>query len=294
VIGVHDLAAATARYAIGCGLTEIHPELRSSPNPSSIRLGRPELASGTVLRLVETDRPPSRPAGATGVLGPLGTGFTSSDILSVHARLSRHGVTFLSRPLELTPEPAEEAGPRRFEAFGQTPDGEFIVVVERRNAPTHYGTIDPSSLTSEPLHTSHIVDDLQTCRRFMEEVLDHRVLFTEVCSGEIFEALMSLPPGVSFRFQMLGPPKRDTGRIIFIEMDASQLAQRGDAVSHRGLVGLTYLVDDLDRRVARAVELGATIFDPTRDASDHHLGPGRRAILQPPFNLRLELFEPRE
>jgi hypothetical protein len=195
--------------------------------------------------------------------------------------------------LELSPEPAEEAGPRRFEAFGQAPDGEFIVVVERRNAPTPYGTIDPSSLTSEPLHTSHIVDDLDTCRRFMEEVLDHRVLFTEVCSGEIFEALMSLSPGASFRFQMLGPPNRDTGRIIFIEMGGSRPAPGGEALPNRGLIGLTYAADDLDRRLARAVGLGATVVEPARDASDHHLGQGRRATLQPPFNIRLELFEPR-
>jgi hypothetical protein len=290
---VRDLAAATARYAIGCGLTEILPEDLSSSAPGSILLGRPELESGAVLRLVETDGPPFRPAGATGALGPLGTGFTSSDIFSVHARLSGHGVSFLSRPLELTPEPAEEAGPRRFEAFGQAPDGEFIVLVERRNAPTPYGSIDPETLVSEPLHTSHIVDDLPGCRRFMEEVLDHGTLFSEVCSGEIFERLMGLPPGGSFRFQMLGPPTRVTGRIIFIEMDGSRPAQRRGAIPTRGLIGLTYTADDLDRRVARAAELGATVIEPASDMSDHHLGSGRRAILKPPFNLRLELFEPR-
>jgi hypothetical protein len=223
----------------------------------------------------------------------VGTGFTTSDIFGAHNRLSHHGVRFLSLPLELSPEPAEASGPRRFEAFGQTSDGEFVVLVERRHAPNPYGTIDQKTGVSEPLHTSHVVEDLGTCRVFMERVLDHRVLFTEICGGELFERLMALPPGSSFRFQMLGHPARETGRIIFIEMEGDR-PDPGVASpqSGSGLTGLTYTVDSLDRRVAAAVEIGVTVVQPPTPAPDHHLGPGRTATLLPPFDLGLELFEP--
>jgi predicted enzyme related to lactoylglutathione lyase len=202
---------------------------------------------------------------------------------------------FLSPPLELTPESTEEAGPRRFEVFGQTGDGEFAVLIERRRAPGPYGTIDPDSLVSEPLHTSHVVEDLAGCRRFMEEVLDHQVLFAEECRGPVFEELMALPPETSLRFQMLAHPEQETGRIIFIEIAGEQnggFAQVGPRKPRRGICALTYSCDKLEERVATAREIGATVLLPPTESGHQLMGPGRWAHLMPPFDLLLELWEP--
>ena len=298
-MGVQDLDASIRLYRDGCGLAHTGTATYSPPGSDgatgcldAARLGRPDVIGSAGIRLVRCPGPAGRSAGQTRLLGGLGTGFTTSDIHRLHLRLDGHGVRFLSPPLELSPEPGDEAGPRRFEAFSQTVDGEFIVLVERRRAPGPYGTIDPHSLLSEPLHTSHVVDDLDGCCRFMEEVLDHRVMFSEVCSGELFERLMAIEPGSSFRFRMLGHPERETGRIIFIEFDGEAREVKPD-VRHpqRGLFGLSYRCDDLDRRVEAAGSLGVGVLLSPGQASRRQPGDGRRAVLAAPFGILLELCQ---
>jgi catechol 2,3-dioxygenase-like lactoylglutathione lyase family enzyme len=304
-IGVAHLDDAVRFYRDGFGLA-VRDRKRRAPEEGSaawihagkletVALGRADVAGSSSLRLLESAGPPGRPPGETTSAGPLGTGFTTSDIHGVHQRLESLGMRFLSPPLELTPESTEEAGPRRFEVFGQTGDGEFAVLIERRRAPGPYGTIDPDSLLSEPLHTSHVVEDLARCRRFMEEVLDHQVLFAEECRGPVFEELMALPPDTSLRFQMLAQPDQETGRIIFIEIEGEQnrrTAQVDPRKPRRGICALTYSCDKLEERVATAHEIGATLLLPPTEGVRQSLGRGRWALLIPPFDLLLELWEP--
>ncbi len=297
MIGVQNLEASVRLYRDGCGLevfdrgTAGHDAVANgTPPPETVRLGRRDVPGAASLRLVTATGRPGRSAGCSGSLGPLGTGFTTGDIHRVHERLEGHGVRFLSPPLELSPDPGDDAGPRRFEAFSQTGDGEFVVLVERRRAPSPYGTIDPGSLLSEPVHTSHVVDDLDACCRFMERVLDHRVLFSERCAGETFERLMALDRGSTFRFRMLCHPDRETGRIIFIEFDGGErAASRRTQRPHRGLIGLTYTADDLDRRLDTARSLGAAVLPPPGRAAGRAAGSGPSATVVPPFNILLEL-----
>jgi catechol 2,3-dioxygenase-like lactoylglutathione lyase family enzyme len=305
LVGVADLDSAIRFYRDGFGLAVRERKRMAAEEGSAawihagkleaVSLGRADVAGSSTLRLLESTGPPGRSPGETTSAGPLGTGFTTTDIRDVHQRLESLGMRFLSPPLELTPELTDEAGPRRFEVFGQTGDGEFAVLIERRRAPGPYGTIDPASLLSEPLHTSHVVEDLERCRRFMEEVLDHRVLFAEECRGREFEDLMALPPGTSLRFQMLAHPQRETGRIIFIEI-ADERSQESGRVDprrpRRGICALTYSCDKLEDRVATAGELGATVLLPPTDEVHPFLGRGRWALLTPPFDLLLELWEP--
>lgn len=281
---------------------ETAPLVGTGRGSAAVLLGRPAVAGAARLRLVETSAPPSRPHGDTTALGPLGVGFTCRDIAAAHARLGATGVSFCSPPIELTPEPEEGeidlTGPRRFEAFGQAANGELVVLIERRNAPDAYGTLDDHWLTSEPLHTSHIVADLAAASRFMVEALEHRVIFRETCQGEDFERLMGLGPGAAFRFEMLQHPEHHTGRIIFIEYLEPAARKTIAAASAtglgRGIQSLRYDTSDLETTLAAVTEAGGELLLEPRDLASAVLGGGRVAVVGSPLGVRLELWQPNE
>ena len=137
----------------------------------------------------------------------------------MHARVASLGVRFLSPPLRLTPGSVGPTGPVRWETFGQAPDGELVVLIERLNAGQPYGAISDSIGTSAPLHASFVVTDLDACSRFMKELLLHETLIRDRGEGELFEQVMGTPPGTRFRFEMLQRPGAPAGRIIFIEFE---------------------------------------------------------------------------
>ncbi|MEJ2086623.1 MAG: hypothetical protein P8Y44_13270 [Acidobacteriota bacterium] len=233
-------------------------------------------------------------------IGPLGVGFTTQGIEQVQARARRAGVSFLSPPIELTPEPEGASGPRRFEVFGQTRDSEFVVLIERQNVDTAYGNISDAWHTSEPLHTSHVVRDLTAASRFMCTALDHEVIFREECVGSEFEQLMSVPANTRFRFEMLRHPDHSIGRIIFIEYETMQTRPNGSVTADarpvapraRGLVALRYDCSDLEAAVSRARLQGGTVARPITEVDSELLGTGRVATLESPVGLLIELWEP--
>lgn len=306
VVGVDDLKTGLQVYREGLGLTvlrqgDLDPETTSrlwgwSGGARAAILGRPDVADSVRVRLVAAHvesangQLAGRGADDTRTAGSLGIGFTTQGIGPVRDRVAAAGVRFLSEPVELTPEPDGPTGPQRFEVFGQAPCGEFIVLIERRNVPTPYGSLSAENPVSEPLHTSHVVTDLTHCSRFMSRVLGHEVLFREKCEGEEFDRLMAVNSGTRFWFEMLGHPDHPTGRIIFIEYEEVREGRQHSPPGH-GISGLAYTCDSIEATLARAAAAGVVSTAEPVDIDDPLLGRGRVVTLQPPWGSRLELWE---
>ncbi|MBX7183679.1 MAG: VOC family protein [Vicinamibacteria bacterium] len=302
-IGVRDLTARAALLESGLGLTVLRTGLMTSSVasrlfdahtiPRAALMGRPDVEGSPRIRLVEV-------LGAlhgrerVGAPGPLGTGFTTTGISKIHARLQGLGVRFLSDPLLLAP-PREEAipgappGPRRYEAFGRFADGDFVVLIERVGADTAYGTLTSDS--SEPLHASFVVTNLNASLHFMREVLEHETLLAESCSGPPFDELLGRPEGASFRFAMSHRPGFVTGRTIFMEFE-----KRLEPMTHTpglgpGICRLRYDTTDLHATLARVPGGGGSLVRGPASVDDPVLGQGLVAMVRSPFGVLIELWQ---
>jgi predicted enzyme related to lactoylglutathione lyase len=228
--------------------------------------------------------------------GPLGVGFTTLAIAGVHARLVGAGVAFASEPLRLTPEAAPAAGPVRYEAFGRGPDGDGVVLIERLNTPTPYGTLSAGLDVSEPLHVSIVVEHLEASSLLLRSALGHATVFAERCEGPLFERLMALAPGTRFRFEMLKHPAFDTGRVVLIAFEAESTAAAPEPspprAGGRGIVALRYDTDDVEATLAAATASGAALVRPPVEIAAPLVGRARVAVVEPPWGGRLELWQP--
>lgn len=302
-IGVSNLEARVEQFREGCRLDvlsqgAIAPLTATrlfdlSGAPSVAILGRKDIGDAPRLRLVSAGAvPPSRTSGLK-TPGPVGVGFTTLGIGGVHARLAGLGVSFLSPPTLLTPigVTAEGAppGPRRFEAFGRAEDGDFIVLIERMNAATPYGTF--GSDCSEPLHASFVVTNLEATVHFMKDVLEHEILISETCAGPPFDALLGLDEDVSFRFAMPHHPAHATGRTVFLEFEKKLEPMAPTPSLSRGICRLRYETTDLHQTLARVPGGGGSLVKGPSSIDDPVLGSALVALVRSPFGVVIELWE---
>jgi catechol 2,3-dioxygenase-like lactoylglutathione lyase family enzyme len=237
--------------------------------------------------------PPARPNGLV-TPGPLGIGFTTIGLRDVHARLERAGVRFVSPPLLLTPMTAAPPagappGPRRYETFGRAPDGDFIVLIERVDAATPYGTF--ATDCSEPLHASFVVTNLDACVHFMQEVLEHETLLKDTCSGPPFDVLLGVPEDVSFRFAMPHHPGFATGRTVFMEFQKRLEPMAQTPGLGPGICRLRYDTTDLHSTLSRVPGGGGSLVRGPASLDDPVLGQGLVAMVRSPFGVLIELWQ---
>jgi catechol 2,3-dioxygenase-like lactoylglutathione lyase family enzyme len=252
------------------------------------------VAKSPRIRLVQVGGGPPTRTGGIEVPGPLGIGFTTLGVSGVHARLERFEVQFVSPPILLTPMRAARpegapAGPQRFETFGRTVDGDFIVLIERVGADTPYGTFGTDC--SEPLHASFIVTNLDACTHFMRDVLEHEILLADTCAGPPFDTLLGRPADVSFRFAMPHRPDWPTGRTVFMEFE-----KRPEPMAHipalaRGICRLRYDTTDLHATLARVPGGGGSLVRGPASIDDPVLGQGLVAMVRSPFGVLIELWQ---
>lgn len=307
-IGVRELGTRIHLYESCLGLKVIRSgtisgstALRlwgSAEERKAALMGRPDVPGSPQLRLVEChDETPARSGLGLAMPGPLGVGFTTRGINGPHARLTRAGIDFVSPPILLTPmahastEGAPQ-GPERYETFGRTPDGDFIVLIERVRATTEYGRLDVSDC-SEPLHFSFVVTNLDACTHFMADVLDQATLLADRCSGSPFDRLLGLSPNVSFRFAMTHHSAYPTGRSVFMEFDARGTSMPLVPAGGRGLHGVRYDCDDLHATLARVPGGGGTLVKGPASIDDPLLGRAVIATIRSPFGLVFELWQRR-
>jgi catechol 2,3-dioxygenase-like lactoylglutathione lyase family enzyme len=302
-VGVRDLPARTALFESGFGLTVLRTGLVTSSVasrlfdahtiPRAALMGRPDVEGSPRIRLVEVlGALPGRQQ--IGAPGPLGIGFTTRGITEVHTRLQGLGVRFVSDPLLLNPPRAEALlgappGPRRYEAFGRTADGDFVVLIERVGADTAYGTL--SSDCSEPLHASFVVTNLDASLHFMREVLEHETLLAESCSGPPFDELLGAPEGASFRFAMSHRPGFVTGRAIFMEFQKRLEPMTQTPGLGPGICRLRYDTTDLHSTLARVPGGGGSLVRGPASVEDPVLGQGLVAMVRSPFGVLVELWQ---
>ena len=303
-LGVRDLPSRVRLFETGCGLSVIQHGSLASMTASrlfdthmSLRaalMGRPDVPDSPHIRLIEVaEGAPARPGGLQ-TPGPLGTGFTTIGIDRVHARLEASGVRFVSSPLLLTPMGAATSanappGPRRFETFGRTADGDFIVLIERVNAATPYGTF--AGDCSEPLHASFIVTNLDATIHFMRDVLEHEVLLAETCSGPPFDALLGLSRDASFRFAMLHHPGHPTGRTVFMEFQKKPEPMAQTPGLTPGICRLRYDTTDMHSTLARVPGGGGSLVRGPAGVDDPVLGHGLVTMVRAPFGVLIELWQ---
>lgn len=303
-VGVRDLQARVDLFEAGCGLSVLRRDALASmtasrlfdthTTPRAVVMARPDLPDSPRMRLIEVaERAPARPHGIESP-GPLGTGFTTSGIGGVHQRLQAAGVRFVSPPLLLTPmaraAPRELApGPRRFETFGRSADGDFIVLIERVNAATPYGTF--AGDCSEPLHASFIVTNLEATLHFMRDVLEHEVLLADSCAGPPFDELLGMPHDVSFRFAMLHRPGYATGRTVFMEFRSRPEPMAQTPGLTPGICRLRYDTTDLHATLARVPGGGGSLARGPASVDDPVLGQGIVAMVRSPFGVLIELWQ---
>jgi catechol 2,3-dioxygenase-like lactoylglutathione lyase family enzyme len=301
-IGVRDLDARIALLQNGCGLTVLRSGALSPLTasrlfdmhipPKAALMGRPDVRDSPRVRLVEVGAGSLPRPRAFNDPGPLGTGFTTAGIAGVHSRLEGLGITFLSPPRPLPPMGATGTprAPERYEAFGRTPDGDFIVLVERLNADIPYGTFGPDC--SEPLHATFVVTNLEACGHFMRDVLEHEVLVDENCSSPLFDAVFGLGPGVSFRFALAHqPPDHTTGRLVFMEFQSKPEPMAQIPSLSPGICRLRYDTADLHSTLSRVPGGGGSLVRGPASLDDPVLGPGLVAMVRSPFGVLIELWQ---
>jgi len=303
-LGVSDLHARVRQFETGCGLSVLTSGV-ISPGASSrlfdvltasklAVVGRPDVEGSPRIRLVEVgDLPPIRPGGIA-TSGPLGIGFTTPVVHEVFTRLEGLGVQFLSPPVLLTPMRAAQPGgpppgPERYEAFGRASDGDFIVLIERRNAQARYNAI--SAGCSEPLHVWFVVTNLEACLHFMSDALGHETLLAEKCSGSPFDSLLGMPPDVSLRFAMTHRPGWPTGRTVFMEFERKPQPMTQIPALARGPCRLRYDTTDLDSTLARLPGGGGSLVRGPASVDDPVLGQGLVALVRAPFGVVIELWQ---
>ncbi len=303
-VGAADLEGRTALFEKGCGLKAMASGLLAPMTasrlfdlheaPGATVLGRPDLPDSPRVRLVEArDVPPSRTLGIEAP-GPLGIGFTTLGIDGVRTRLEQLGVHFVSPPVLLSPMSAPmldgvPPGPKRYETFGRTVDGDFIVLIERVNAETPYGTIGVDC--SEPLHASFVVTNLDTCIHFMNDVLEHETLLADTCAGSPFDVLLGQPPEVSFRFAMPHRPGCSSGRLVFMEFERRREAMAQTPSRARGLCRLRYDTTNLHATLERVPGGGGSLVRGPASVDDPILGQGLVALVRAPFGVLIELWQ---
>ncbi len=302
-VAVSNLDARAEQFRAGCGLEVLSRGqvdqitatrlFDASVAPTAAILGRTDLPAAPRIRLVSSRlTAPSRTQGLRSP-GPLGVGFTTTGIGGVHARLAALGVSFLSPPTLLTPvtaaDEAAPSGPRRFETFGRAEDGDFMVLIERMDAATPYGTF--ATDCSEPLHASFVVTNLDACLHFMKEVLEHEILISETCSGPPLDALLGLSEDVSFRFAMPHHPAYPTGRTVFLEFEKKREPMAPTPSLSRGICRLRYDTQDLHQTLARVPGGGGSLVRGPASIDDPVLGSGLVALVRAPFGVVIELWE---
>lgn len=303
-VGVRDLEGRARQFEGGCGLSVLASGALTSMTanrlfdahvaPKATILGRPDVPGSPRVRLVESNQAlPARTRGLSEP-GPLGIGFTTRGIAEVHKRMEGTGLRFVSPPILLTPMTAAKTGgappgPQRFEAFGQAADGDFIVLIERVNAETPYGTLGTDC--SEPLHASFIVTNLEACVHFMTDVLEHETLINEACSGPPFDVLLGLRADVSFRFAMPHRPGFPTGRLVFMEFERKLQPMAQTPSLTRGICRLRYDTTDLHATLSRVPGGGGSLVRGPASTDDPVLGAGLVAMVRAPFGVLVELWQ---
>jgi hypothetical protein len=171
------------------------------------------------------------------------------------------------------------------EAHTSAHDGVNVVLVEilgkhELTSAKGYGVVPQAVLTTS--------DNLREAA-FFKSLMGLSQVSHNRFSGPEVEKTIGLPPGAALDIHILGDLKNDYGKLEIVQYEgvkSNNLYPRSKPPA-RGMLSVTYIVDDLSALLLRGAALG--IMD--HGATTCILGQGRMASVTSPAGLRVDLFE---
>lgn len=202
------------------------------------------------------------------------------DIQKRYDELSAAGYKFRS------PVGKMEAGGLTFlEAHATGQDGINIVLLEilgkhEVTSDKGYGVVPQMVLTTG--------DNVREATFFQSLMGMSQISYNRLAGPEV-EKTIGLPPGAGLDIRILGDPNNEFGKLEIVQYEgvkSNNLYPRAKPPA-RGMLSITYIVDDLSSLLSRGATLG--IVDHGNVATV--LGTGRMATVTSPAGLRVDLLE---
>lgn len=191
--------------------------------------------------------------------------FFTDDVRGQHARFVAAGFEFLAPPVEYAVPWGR--GALATEAHLPTEDGVKVALAKMAGVPRMaMGRSARETPFTEVAAATQIVKDFDRAEAFYCEVLDLVPAAPTVIEGELIAALR-LPAGARLRMSFLSGRAAAGGRVGIVAYDGPGVADARSLASrvrapHRGVLGLTFEVADVEEVTRKAVALGATLRCP--------------------------------
>ena len=205
---------------------------------------------------------PDRNTNKLTFLNVKGSHFFTDDVRGQHARFVEAGFEFLAPPVDYAVPWGH--GAVATEAHLPTEDGVKISLAKMARVPRiAMGRSARESAFTEVAAATQIVKDFGRAEAFYCDVLDLVPAAPTVIEGELIAALR-LPPGTRLRMSFLSGRQAAGGRVGIVAYDGPGVADARSLASrvrapHRGILGLTFEVEDVEYVTRKAVALGATV-----------------------------------
>ncbi|MBX7185289.1 MAG: Rieske 2Fe-2S domain-containing protein [Vicinamibacteria bacterium] len=188
--------------------------------------------------------------------------FFTDDVRQQYRRFVEQGFEFLAPPLDYAVPWGE--GAVATEAHLPTEDGVKISIAKMAGVPRiAMGRSTRETPFTEVAAATQIVKDFEASERFYCDVLDLVPAAPTVIEGELIAALR-LPEGTRLRMSFLSGRAAAGGRVGIVAyegpgvVDARDLKARLRA-PYRGVLGLTFEVEDVEHATRKALALGASL-----------------------------------
>lgn len=199
--------------------------------------------------------------------------FFTDDVRGQYARFVESGFQFLAPPTDYAVPWGE--GAIATEAHAATEDGVKIALAKMAGVPrVAMGRSGRESAFTEVAAATQIVGDFDRAEAFYCEVLDLVPAAPTVIEGELIDALQ-LPRGTRLRMSFISGHMAAGGRVGLVSYEGAGVADARDLservrAPYRGVLALTFEVEDVERTTRRALALGAI---SRKAPSEQRLGP---------------------
>ena len=197
--------------------------------------------------------------------------FFTDDVRGQYARFVASGFEFLAPPVDYAVPWGQ--GAIATEAHAATEDGVKIALAKMAGVPRiAMGRSGRDSPFAEVAAATQIVKDFARSEAFYCDVLDLVPAAPTVIEGELIEAL-HLPLGTRLRMSFLSGTEAAGGRVGIVAYEGEGVADARDLrdrvrAPYRGVLSLTFEVEDVERATRKALALGAQSRVPP---SEHRL-----------------------
>jgi nitrite reductase/ring-hydroxylating ferredoxin subunit len=198
--------------------------------------------------------------------------FFTDDVRGQYARFVESGFQFLAPPVDYAVPWGK--GAIATEAHAATEDGVKIALAKMAGVPRiAMGRSGRESAFTEVAAATQIVEDFDRAEGFYCDVLDLVPAAPTVIEGELIDAL-HLPRGTRLRMSFISGHEAAGGRVGLVSYEGEGVADARDLsdrvrAPYRGVLGLTFEVEDVERSTRRALALGAVSRKPP---SEQRLG----------------------